>query len=246
MLHDELLPRAQSFPRPADANCYTPSLWVGAAAMAGEILRQDPDAVLASGQITEATTLAAQKTLYSAFARIVNTSLQRDKTGDSPSVSAGPVTRFGSCEKAETNFIEVRKTMLSHINETAARLPISASEIGWTIFYDGETAVGMRKQSKGVPSVLTFCEWAIGGVAYPPGSLLRALHQQTEKRALARVDEITAATFLRPSVFTVEPRNRSLGFYDGRPPSREGLMDLRLSAFRAVAQRILEASSVSV
>lgn len=235
-LHKNLqVEKKRVFPRPADLNCYTPSAWVGAAAMAGEILRQDPHAVLARERVPEATELRVHSALYAAFARIVNTSLKREEAG---TIRCDPAPRAGSCEYAEPYFIKLYDVM----SGTSEMPEDNRARPDWTVFRNGDVAVGVRKRKFGVPSVLTFCEWTINGVVYPPGSILSVRYDPRLEGAVQEVGSITGATFLRPSVFAVEPRYRELGFYDGKPPSRPGLMSTTLSDFEKFAQEKLAES----
>lgn len=172
---------------------------------AGILLRAEPDIALANQVIRQTF---PRGTLASALRTVINSTVEYRRAGlvvaDTPSLDV--------CHDAETYFMSL---FLNMEREDSPRCDI---------FTKDSKPLFVRKRGLGVPSTISLASISLNHVSYPAFSLFRLeaegdewfvddeeihrLRSGSREMSVRDVGDITGASFLRPSVFSVSPRER--------------------------------------
>lgn len=175
---------------------------------AGLLLREDPDAELVTKPIKR---VFQSDTLAAALCAVLNSTVQREQAE-----FEGGQHPLDVCHEAETYF-------MSLFCELESEEPPRCE-----IFANNQEPLFVRKRNGGAPSAMSLASISVERVVYPAFSLFRLeakgdkWFQEVKTHRLQRssidgvhvrgVGDIETVTFLRPSVFSVSPTERSAHF----------------------------------
>lgn len=139
-------------------------------AVAGQILRKDPERKLADQPIDLPTEheIPRCETQLKTLGNIINSSIERPPIEELPEhqYQSQGIGGMDMCQKAEPLFDKSIPKFMRFSNKVSYQAIVDGySDEGWDV-------VAVRKR-EGLPSVLTFEEIAIDGIVYPPGSIMR-------------------------------------------------------------------------
>jgi hypothetical protein len=222
-----------------DYVCRAPDDWCQAVAVAGKLLRHDPEVRLAN-QPLPADSYQSDYIARHALGTIINASID-------PVPAADPLRSF-TCRNAKGNSAcgyadeAFGYTFAAMQRPERRRRDNIGHLIGWHLLTDGPTVVGVSK-TNGAHTTLTLEPLTINNIPYPPGSIVNFRYSHDIKtnakppKLVVPVEQVAFASFVRLGAYAFKPRER--GGFDPpfKPPEAAHweLDDLRQLAAGALA-----------
>ncbi|MDB5185957.1 MAG: hypothetical protein JWL85_480 [Candidatus Saccharibacteria bacterium] len=250
-LHDNIL-AAVLEGRATYSHCFTPSLLLAAVAEAGNILRRDPEAELATKPL-ELPSTCAHDIGFTALRDMVNASIepQRAKDLDTYFRCEG-ADEVETCSHAEEYFASTFLTMSGSSGD---------DQYEFQIITAGDRPIFVRK-NLGMPSALALVDFNVNGIPYPAGSIanvnlvsdyvLGHKGKPVRRRPLIQdgcseilpVESVSKVAFMRLSAFALPAGQRGAFIeklipYSDVTSRRELIKKLTLRGARAIARRAM-------
>lgn len=226
-------------------SCFSPGEWYDAIANAGETLRLEPEAELASAALSDDLLDANDGIAQGALKGIVNSSIDRVGIDEIPagrSFICDGANRVPNCSDAERLFSGLLSQMAWHSSpiKIPNRAPIMSR---WGIVTDDTNSpIGITKFN-GERSTLSLEEISVNGVVYPPGSLFRMDTLRHKRRgeighSIIPSNRISHAAFMRLSGFAIGPEDRRRDFdIDNTRPNYNSLTIMKIKKIAKRAMR---------
>jgi hypothetical protein len=228
-------------PNPEGANCFTPSPWFSAIAVAGELLRSDPHPL--ASNIPPASVLGNRPTIEEqALYTIVH-----DSVVPQPLASSGynfkshTGNSVANCKATEKYFAETF-TAMQHPH--GQHMAFDGSPLAWITIHDGRTPIAIQKQA-GAASTLSLVPLQIDGIRYPAGSLFDIMTSSQKgwpitRNGIAWADSIIDANFLRLTRYALPPPRRPDVFGHSRIEATQWPITLIRHIARTAAEVVLQ------